>query len=495
MNPSIWEVTGKDFRYDTLSSDLKVDVAIVGGGITGVTAAALLAKSGHSVALVEAHRIGRGTTAHSTGNLYVTVDQQLYSLANKWGDDVAQAVIHSRRAALDQIVALIDRHAIDCGYAEQPWYLFTETNDANAEQTVSKEQSALSRAGLSAELIDRMPMTLPFHRGVSLQGQAQFHPLDFVTGLAAAVQSPHCRFFENCAALEIDNDQRTIKTAGGTISAEKIVMATHTPKGFHPIQTELGPYSEYGIAAVIDQPLPGGIYWSTGQENYSVRGFTHHGIHHVIAVGSHHKTGQAKDTLMCYQSLEKYLGARFNIDTIKYRWTAQHFRPADGLPYIGPLRGSDDVYIATGFATNGLVYGTLAAMLIRDAIDNVNNRWSDLYSARRFKPLKSAADFAKENTNVAAQYAKDYLRNLPEEALASIAPSEGKLIEYDGHKAAVCRKENGQVCALSALCTHLKCVVHWNNAEKTWDCPCHGSRFDQDGQVIEGPALKPLEKL
>lgn len=495
MNPSIWEATARDQRFDTLSSDLTVDVAIVGGGITGVTAAALLAASGQSVALVEAQRIGRSTTARSTGNLYATVDQQLYVVAEKWGEDVAQAVTQSRRAALDQIAALIDTHAIDCDYAEQPWYLFTEAADADAEQTVAKEQAALSRAGLAAELIDRLPLTLPIHRGVVLQGQAQFHPLDYVTGLAAAVRSPSCRFFENCAALEIDDEQRAVKTARGTITADKIVMATHTPKGFHPIQTELGPYSEHGVAATIDEPLPGGAFWSTGQKKYSIRGFSHDGKHYVIAVGSKHKTGQTDDTLACHQSLEDYLRARFKIGALAQRWTAQHFRPADGLPYIGPLRGSDDVYIATGFATNGLVYGPLAAMLICDAINGIDNRWAELYSARRFTPLKSAADFAKENANVAMQYANDFLRNLPETELGSIAPGEGKLIEYDGHKAAVCRKQNGEVSALSALCTHMKCVVHWNTAEKTWDCPCHGSRFDPDGQVIEGPALQPLEKL
>lgn len=495
MNPSIWEATAKDVRFESLDSDLTVDVAIVGGGITGVTAAALLARAGLSIALVEGQCIGRGTSGRSTGNLYTTVDQQLYALAEKWNEQVAQAVTQSRRAALDQIASLIAAHAIDCDYSVQSWHFFTETEDTDAEQTITKEQAALSRAGLDARLIDTLPLALPIHRGVRLDGQAQFHPLDYVVGLAAAVRSTNCRFFEGYPALEIDDEQRVVKTARGTLSAKKIIMATHTPKGFHPIQTELGPYSEHGVAASIDAPLPGGTYWSTARKKYSLRGFSRNGKHYVLAIGSKHKTGQAEDTLACHRSLEEYLRARFNITEITQRWTAQHFRPADGLPYIGPLRGSDDIYIATGFATDGLVYGTLAAMLICDAINGVSNPWAELYSARRFTPLKSAADLAKENANVALQYAKDFLHNLPEATLESIAPGEGKLIEYAGHKAAVCRKHNGEISALSALCTHLSCVVHWNSAEQTWDCPCHGSRFGTDGEVLEGPALQPLEKL
>lgn len=495
MNPSIWEVTGNELRFATLASDLSVDAAIVGGGITGVTTAALLAQTGKSVALIEAFRIGRGTTGHSTGNLYATVDQHLYALRNKWDAKLAQAVVQSRRSAIDQVAALVNLHAIDCDFAVQPWFLFSETPDADTEASIAEEQAALTQAGMAAEFVDRLPLQLAIHRGVALQGQAQLHPLNYVAGLAAAVRNEHCRFFENCAALEIDHDKRTIKTANGTISARKIVMATHTPKGFHPLQTELGPYSEYGVAAEIDQPLPGGIFWSTGAKKHSIRGYSRAGKNYVIVIGAKHKTGQEDNTAACYQALEDYLRARFTSGPIVGRWTAQHFRPADGLPYIGRLPGADDVYIATGFATDGLVYGTLAAMLICDEINGAPNPWADIYSARRFTPLKSAAAFAKENTNIAAQYAKDFLTNLPKTAPDAIAPGEGRLIEYQGHKAAVCRKDNGELSTLSPFCTHLKCVVHWNSAEKTWDCPCHGSRFSADGEVLEGPALHRLQRL
>lgn len=493
MNASIWEASAQDHAFDTLTTDLEVDVAIVGGGITGVTTAALCAEAGLTVAVLEAYRIGHGTTAKSTGNLYATVDNQLSTLAEKWDARTALEVAQSRRSAIDMIASLVQQHGIDCAYRTADWHLFTGDHDKQAMETIEREQAALRQAGFAAEFIDKLPIPLAAQRGVVLPAQAQFNPLAYTAGLAAAVRSTKCQFFERCAALEIDDG--VIKTSNATIRARHIVTATHTPKGFHPIQTELGPYSEYGVAGPVETPLAPGIFWSIGESKHSVRGFSHGGQHYAMVIGSKHKTGQADDTQACYRALEDYLRTQLKVSEITHRWTAQHFRPADGLPYIGRLRGDNNVYIASGYATDGLVYGTLAAMLLCDEITGKENRWAELYSARRFAPLKSAGEFIKENTNVAAQMAKDLLTNLPETALEDIQPGEGRLIEYDGHKAAACRDAQGQLRLLSPFCTHMKCIVHWNRAEATWDCPCHGSRFAADGSVLEGPALHPLQRL
>lgn len=493
MNASIWEASVPEQAFDTLTTDMDVDVAIIGGGITGVTTAALCAEAGLRVAVLEAYRIGRGTTAKSTGNLYATVDNQLYALADKWDARTALEVAQSRRSAIDLIANLVGQHEIDCDYREADWHLFTSERDQHSHETIEREQAALRQAGFAADFIDQLPIAMNAARGVVLRAQAQINPLAYVTGLAAAVRSTQCQFFEHAAALDIDDN--TIKTAHATLRARHIVMATHTPKGFHPIQTELGPYSEYGVAGPVDAPLAPGIFWSLGEAKHSVRGFSHGGRDYVMVIGSKHKTGQADDTEAHYRALEDYLRSQFKVSEISHRWTAQHFRPADGLPYIGRLRGHDDIYIASGYATDGLVYGTLAATLLCDEITGKENRWAELYSARRFAPLKSAGEFIKENTNVAAQMARDLLTNLPKTALEEIAPGEGRLVEYDGHKAAACRDAQGQLRLLSPFCTHLKCVVHWNRAEATWDCPCHGSRFAADGSVLEGPALHPLQRL
>lgn len=493
MNTSIWDASSQEHHFETLDADVDVDVAIIGGGITGVTTAALCAEAGMTVAVLEAYRIGRGTTARSTGNLYATVDNQLHALADKWDARTAFEVARSRRSAIDRIADLVQRHGIDCDYRAADWHLFASGNDRQSIETIEREQAALRQAGFAAEFIDKPPIPLAAQRGVALPAQAQFNPLAYTAGLAAAVRSTTCRFFERCTALDIDDG--IIKTSSATVRARHIVMATHTPKGFHPIQTELGPYSEYGVAGPVDTPLAPGIYWSIGEAKHSIRGFSYGGRHYVMVIGSKHKTGQADDTQACYRALEDYLRTQFRVDEITHRWTAQHFRPADGLPYIGRLRGDDNVYIASGYATDGLVYGTLAAMLLCDEITGKQNHWAELYSARRFAPLKSAGEFIRENANVAAQMARDLLTNLPETALQDIQPGDGKLIEYDGHKAAASRDAQGRLRVLSPFCTHLKCIVHWNRAEATWDCPCHGSRFAADGSVLEGPALRPLRRL
>ena len=493
MNASIWEASVPEQAFDTLTTDMDVDVAIIGGGITGVTTAALCAEAGLRVAVLEAYRIGRGTTARSTGNLYATIDNQLYALANKWDARTALEVAQSRRSAIDLIASLVQQHGIACDYREADWHLFAPEDDHEAIDAIEREQAALRQAGFAADFIDTLPIGMQARRAIVLPAQAQLNPLAYTAGLATAVRSTKCQFFEHCAALEIDDN--IIKMRNAIVRARHIVMATHTPKGFHPIQTELGPYSEYGIAAPVDTPLPAGIFWSLGQTKHSLRGFSYNGQHYVMAIGSKHKTGQAEDTQACYGALEDFLRAHFNINTIAHRWTAQHFRPADGLPYIGRVRGQDNVYVASGYATDGLVYGTLAATLLCDEITGKENRCAELYSARRFAPLKSAGDFIKENTNVAAQMAKDLLTNLPETALENIQPGEGRLIEYDGQKAAACRDAQGQLRLLSPFCTHMKCIVHWNRAEATWDCPCHGSRFAADGSVLEGPALHPLQRV
>lgn len=493
MHKSIWEATAHEVRFDTLTTDMTADVVIIGGGITGVTTAALLAEAGKSVVLIEAYRVGRGTTGYSTGNLYATVDQHLYALREKWDKDVARSVVGSRRAAIDHIEQRVQQHGIDCDFARQPWHMLVETADKDAEDMVRQEYDALIEAGLTAERVEAAALPLPIKTAVKLENQAQFHPLNYVAGLAQAIESERCKIFENTAALAIDEDTHTVTTLHGTITAQKIVMATHTPKGISVLQTELGPYSEYGVAAPLQGDCPGGAYWSVGKEKHSIRCYRHGERRYIMAIGAKHKTGQAADTTQCYAALENYLRSRFDIGAIEHRWTAQHFRPADGLPFIGHS-GSPDVFVATGFATDGLVYGTLAAILIADEINGRKNLWADLYAARRFTPLKSAAEFAKENANVAVQYAKDLFRSLPKTALEAVPPGEGRLIEHDGHKAAVFRADDGILSALSPFCTHMKCVVHWNSAEKTWDCPCHGSRFGTDGRVLEGPALYPLER-
>ena len=497
LHKSVWQATAETVAFPAIESNIAVDTAIIGGGITGMTAAMLLAKAGQQVAVVEAFDIGGGTTGNSTGNLYAMVGRHLSRLRDKWGEAAMQAVAQSRTAAVDLVERTVQEYQLDCQFRRRSWHLYAsaDASDDDRKALQSEYEAALS-AGLAARLVERAP--LPFRTGMAVivDGQAQFNPLAYVRGLARCIGSERCRIFQNSVVTVIDWDNRVLHTEHALVRAGNIVMATHTPKGFNFVQPELGPYREYALAARLKSgEYPEGIFWSLQQPTHSVRSYHANGDRYLIAVSEDHKTGQDEHTETRYKRLEDYLRSRFDVASIDFRWSAQGYYPADGIPYIGPSARSSNIYIATGFAADGLTYGSLAGLIIANEILGSPTLYSDLYKATRLTPVKSAKDLLKENLNTVREYVTDYFSGGDVAQISDIAPGEGRLVKLDRAKAAVYRNEQGDVSALSPICTHLKCVVGWNEAEKTWDCPCHGSRFDIDGEVLEGPALDPLERI
>jgi len=492
---SIWTATSEKHRFPSLASDLEVDVAVVGGGITGITTAALLAQQGVRVAVLEARRIGMGATGYSTGNLYAPLGEPLHLLAAKWGRDTTRQVVQSRLAAIDLIEKNTREFGIACNFSRQPWVLYSDDDAPEHKAMIEQEYQAARDAGLDARVTTDLPLPYEITRALVVPRQAQFHPLRYLRGLAAAVQSAQCRIFEETPVLAVDDDSGVIHAGGFRVSARRVVMATHTPKGFDPLQTELGPYREYAVAAPLARKqLEGGIFWSTGTEKTSTRLLEVDGAAFVILVGDKHKTGQQEDPQACYRKLEQTLQARFDAGPVAFRWSAQQYRAADGLPYIGPAIGAARTLVATGFGGDGLTFGTLAALLIADAVAGLENPWAGLYSPRRFTPVKSAGAFLKENLNVVGWYVKDHLKGGDVTQLAEVPRGEGRIVDLAGDRLAVYRDDAYQLHVVSPVCTHMKCIVHWNQAERSWDCPCHGSRFSCDGEVIEGPAIAPLER-
>ncbi len=492
---TIWQAGAEPTDFPALDGDLEVDVAIVGGGITGITTAALLLQAGLRVAVLEAAQVGSGTTGHSTGNLYAPVDCFLHKLASKWGEDKMLGVAESRRDAVNLVEKNTRDFRLACDFSRQPWVLYSMEASGESDSIIDQEFLAVQKVGLAARVTNDLP--LPFHvdKALVVSNQAQFHPLKYVRGLAAAIQSAQCRIFESSPVIDHDGDSGTVRTAAHTVKAAHIVLATHTPKGFNTIQTELGPYREYALAAPLaGQPLHGGIFWGVGPEKYSTRLVELDGKPHVLMIGELHKTGQNDDPEAAWRKLEAVLHARFDIGPVAFRWSAQQYQPADGLPYIGQAIGSDQLLIASGFSADGLTYGTLAATILSDLVQGKDNPYSALYSPRRFTPLKSAGAFLKENLNVAGYYVKDYMTGAAVTRLADVPRGEGRIVDLAGDKLAVYRDDAYQLHVVSPVCTHLKCVVHWNQAERSWDCPCHGSRFSINGSVLEGPALQPLER-
>ncbi|MEK8089385.1 FAD-dependent oxidoreductase [Thermithiobacillus plumbiphilus] len=489
---SVWEGTGKRSDFPVLQGELQVDVAIVGGGITGVSAAMLLAQAGKRVALLEAGRIGSGTTGHSTGNLYGVVGQGLSKIASKWDEDTMRTVARSRMAAVELIEKTVQTHGIDCGFARRPWHLYTTPETTQENPMLEAEYEAARKAGLTATLVSDLPLPVPVDRVLRVDDQAQFHPLNYVRGLAASIASADCRILENSRVLEIDHGSGSLRTANGQVKAEQIVLATHSPLGIDVTQAEMKVYREYGVAVKLqDDKYPEGIFWAAGS-GYSTRSWQDGEDKYLILVGGKHVTGHETETEHYYDELTNYLHAHYGVSEMAYRWSAQQYRPADLLPYIGPSLGAGNVYVATGFAADGLTFGTLAAVLISEEIMGRKTPWAELYKARRFTPVKSAREFLSENLSVSRHLIQDRLKQGEPGGLAALAVDEGALLELDGENVAAYRDQQGTLHALSPVCPHMKCLVHWNAAERSWDCPCHGSRFNFRGEVLEGPALSPL---
>jgi glycine/D-amino acid oxidase-like deaminating enzyme/nitrite reductase/ring-hydroxylating ferredoxin subunit len=493
---SLWKDDAEASAYPPLQNDLYADVAIVGGGITGLTAAHLLTSAGKSVAVLEAWRVGGGTTGFSTGNLYATVEERLHKIRSKFGRETAHAVAASRTAAIGHIENLVHRLAIDCDFHRRPWRLISETPQNN--RILEKEFHACREAGLDAYLETGAPLPFDISRALRIENQAQFNPMRYANGLAAEVQQAGGSVFERTPVLRIEEGPpHHVHTENGTVTADKIIHATHSPKGVRFVHALMGVYREYAIAAKLNSnEYPEGIFWVMGQPHqHSIRSYTDsRGERYLLVLGEPHKVGHKRDNEGCFGVLESYAGARFDVKSVDYRWSAQNYRSADGLPYIGAADDKAGAYIATGFATDGLTYGTLAAMIISDLILGNENPWAKLYAPRRHNPLKSAGRFLKENVHVFMDYMKDLPYRAEAESVSGIAPGEGKTVVIDGEKFAVYRDEAGVLHQVSAVCTHMKCILNWNKEAKSWDCPCHGSRFTVDGRVIEGPAILGLPK-
>ncbi|MFL5765925.1 MAG: FAD-dependent oxidoreductase [Bacteroidia bacterium] len=490
---SIWESTARQGTvYPMLQGDKQADVVVIGGGITGLTAAMLLSDAGKKVIVLEALNVGLGTTGNSTGNLYVTVDEHLSGIKKKWNADVMKAVVRSRSSALSLIEQTIRRFDIKCDFYKTSFNFFAEDLDKNAEDFLQKEFDALVEAGLSPTLSQNPGLNFPVKKMISVDGQAQFHPYKYASQLAHSI-SQKCEIYENSPVEDFDEKEGIVKTKGGSVKAGAVIMATHTPKGVWMVQGDLGPYREFGVAAELKSgSFPGGIYWGVNAPKHSVRSFKDGDKNYIMVIGDKYKTGQGENTFDYVRHLEKYLDERFDIGEERFVWGGQHYRPADGLPYIG--KHSDKLYFLTGFATDGLVYGTLASMIVSDMISGKKNEWEDIYDLKRYTPIKSFKEFFKENADNIVQYLKDTPWSADVKSLQEIARGDGKVIESGGEKLAVYKDEMGYSHAVSAVCTHMKCVVNWNPAEKTWDCPCHGSRFKTDGTVLEGPAVIALQK-
>jgi glycine/D-amino acid oxidase-like deaminating enzyme/nitrite reductase/ring-hydroxylating ferredoxin subunit len=485
-------------RFPKIESDLRVDVAVVGGGITGLTAAYLLTAAGRSVALLERGRCATVDTGHTTAHLTMVLDTRLTELVKTFGRSHAQAAWDAGLAAISQIDAIIRDEGIDCDFSWTPGYLHAPAEGWSGDETRSlREEAALAAdLGFDATFVDGVPLVgTP---GVRVEDQARFHPRKYLAALARSIVARGGHIYEHSSAEEFLDAPLRVRANGCTISCDDIVLATHTPlmgvtnlASATLFQTKLALYTSYVVSGrVAHGTVPDALFWDTNDPYHYVRLEPGRDSDLVIFGGEDHKTGQAVDTRDCYERLERKLTALVPNIELTHRWSGQVIETPDGLPYIG--RSAEHQYIATGFAGNGMTFGTLGAMMAADGIAGRVNPWAELFDVGRTKIRGGAWEYIKENKDYPYYLIRDRFAGTEGRTLRSVRRGEGKILELDGQKVAAYRDESGKTTLHSAICTHMACVVGWNEAERTWDCPCHGSRFTPQGKVLAGPAESPL---
>jgi glycine/D-amino acid oxidase-like deaminating enzyme/nitrite reductase/ring-hydroxylating ferredoxin subunit len=487
-------------RFPRLDRDLEVDVVVVGGGITGITAAYLLKRAGKSVALLERDRCARIDTGHTTAHLTGVTDLRLHEIAGTFGKDAARAVWDASSAAIDQIVTAIRGEDIACDFRWVSGYLHAPLGDREPDpKPLQQEAKTAHELDIPAEFMASVPFfNLP---GVKFPHQALFHPRKYLAALVQKIPGGGSHVFEHTAVEEAQEKPRAVRSGDYTIRCDYIVLATHTPLMGNTgmlsatlFQSKLALYTSYVLGAKLKSGfIPEASFWDTSDPYYYLRVEKHRGYDYAIFGGEDHKTGQEDDTAAAFKRLEQRFREFAPDADIDHRWSGQVIETNDGLPFIGET--AERQFAATGYAGNGMTFGTLGAMMATDAVLGRKNPWRDLFDIHRKKILGGTWSYLTENKDYPYYMVRDRLAGSEGKTLAALKRNEGKILNLDGKKVAAYRDTSGKVSLCSPVCTHLKCIVAWNDAEQTWDCPCHGSRFKPTGEVISGPAEEPLEKL
>lgn len=503
---SYWIDTVQSLKYDSLQSDLETDIVIVGAGLAGLSIGYCLVESGRNVVILEDGFVGSGESGRTTAHIVNALDDRYTEIEKYHGEEGSRLAAQSHTAAIDFIEKTVSKENINCDFKRLNGYLFLHESDDI--KTLRDELEATRKAGIDTSLVEHAP-GINFEKGPFLlfPNQAQFHPLKYMHGLAKSIVEKGGKIYTQ---THVDEVRKHRVIAGGhTIKSNHIVVATNTPiNDLVTMHTKQFPYRSYVIGAPIPKAsITPALWWDTGDQhskwvtmpyNYVRLQEYNDDFDLLMCGGADHKTGQADEEDIPeedrYSIVEGWARKRFPaIGDIVYRWSGQVMEPLDSLAFIGRNPGDDNIYIVTGDSGNGMTHCTIAGMLISDLINGKNNPWEKLYSPSRIT-LKTAGDYLKEVGNMAAQYA-DLISAGDLEAARDLEVDEGGVLAIGLKKIALYKDTTGSLHAYSAICPHLGCVLQWNGEEKSFDCPCHGSRFTCEGKVINGPAATDLKRV
>lgn len=497
---SMWRRTAPLPDFGKLSEDIEADVAVVGAGITGITTAYLLTQAGVKVVILEAGQILDGTTGYTTAKITTQHGLIYDKLINHFGEEGARFYFEANDEALRWIAETVKERKIECQFRPEDAYLYADSEEQLKQ--LEAEWRAYKRLGLPAEWRDSLELPLQARGAIMMKNQAQFHPLHYSRELLAYVTSHGGSVFESttlqdAAEPEADGRLRLTTEDGHHIVCRHAVAASHYPffDGMGLYFTRLHAERSYVVAIEPEMAYPGGMYINCGSPKRSLRSAELDGKEVVLVGGESHKTGKNDCTIQSYETLEKFGRETLGIRSIPFRWSAQDLVTLDGVPYIGRITSSHpNIYVATGFYKWGMSSSALSAMMIRDLILKKENRYAELFTPSRFKADPSIKHFVSQNADVAKEFVtgKIELVHLKPEDLV---PGQGGVVKHQGKRAGAYRDEEGLLYLVDTTCTHMGCEVKWNEAERSWDCPCHGSRYDFKGGVIEGPATEALPIL
>ncbi|HEX3291345.1 MAG TPA: FAD-dependent oxidoreductase [Gaiella sp.] len=492
---SLWTATTDSTSFPALDGDLRVDVAVVGGGIVGITTALLLVAAGKTVALLEGDRVVEGVTGHTTAKV-TSLHTMIYAeLERRLGKDEARLYGEANEAGLDLIRRLCRDHAIECDLRETSAYTFA-TADDDVER-IEREVAAALSAGLPASFVDEPPVPFSTRGAVRFSGQAQFHPRKYLLGLAEQLEASGGRVFERTRVVDVERGTpcRVRVKAGRAVTAESVIVATHAPILDAKLllaraRSERG----YALALEAGDEMPDGMFISASAPSHSVRTASFDGRDVLVVSGEGHHVGEPGEQGARAHSerLERWARDALGARDVLFRWSTQDLYSLDRRPFIGAVDRRSRIFAATAFGGWGMTTGTVAGMLLRDLVLEVESPWAGLYDPGRIE-ARALPSLVQKGAHDAKRLIGDRLgHDEPAGSVAELAPGSGEVVRIEGERLAVARDDSGTLHAVSAVCTHLGCIVSWNDAEQSWDCPCHGSRFSARGEVLHGPAKAPL---